>query len=85
MPANVRIIAQVKKKVSELACALFEVDKWEDLPEEVQDSDVVKFAEMSPSAISCTLVSVTWHHLCSLKNARHYYFSSILLAYVHLW
>ena len=69
-PANVCIIAQVKDKVSELACELCGVGTKENLPKEVQGIDVVKFAEMSPSAISASLVSVTWL-LRSLNHAGH--------------
>ena len=56
--------------MSALVCAAYGVDDEEDLPKEVQNIDVVKFAEMSPSAISASLVSVTWL-LRSLNHAGH--------------
>jgi hypothetical protein len=69
--------------MSALVCAAYGVDDEEDLPKEVQNIDVVKFAEMSPSAISATIVRfsrASRQFLPVLQSHLTRPFSSTLLA-----
>ena len=49
---------QVDTAFQEMLCKACAVDDEEQLPQPLQDLDVVKFAEMSPEIISSTLTAV---------------------------